>query len=391
MLRLRLAFAQPAVLVIPMVATGLFVPSIAFSQENPPAAAQDAPAEEETAKAFIVPEGKDPEVLQSFLNQLMRTPAQERTRSGFRDHLTKLHDLSQEVFQRDVDDETNLLAISVMSGSLEFLEQFGDQTAGERKIALINSLKASKRPALAARGRMLEIQTEITGLDLNDKAAVKTMIGRVNQYLQEQPLTLDHGRIAYGAFSALEQLGEPELIASAAQTFAKPLRASDDPTLKGLADTLEGSARRLTLKGNAPKIAGPTVSGEDFNIEQWKGKVVIVDFWATWCGPCIEELPNLKALYDTHHAHGLEIVGVSLDDSRPQLEAFLKDRKLPWPTVFIDPEGKEGWENPLATYYGISSIPTMFLVGRDGKVVATELYGDALSDMVAELVAKPAP
>ncbi len=390
-LRLRDRVGQFLVaLTLAIIAGGPTYAEEATTSDEKPSEASSPKAEkspeEEAEDVFAIPDGTDAASLQEFLHVLTRTPAAERTPAGFRTHFNKLYDISQEVLSRDIDDETSLLAIAIVAGSLDILDQFGDQTAADRKLKLIDKLMQSDRPALAARGRMLDVQAQISRVDTDDKAAVKAMIDRVAELLQDKPLTIDHGRLAYGAVSAIEQTGDPELITAAAQTFAKYLKTSDDPRLSGLADTIEGTARRLTLKGNPLQIAGKTVSGEDFNIEQWKGKVVIVDFWATWCGPCVASMPELVQLYEEHHDQGLEIIGISLDDNRKQLESFIHQKEIPWPTIFIDPDGKEAWDNPLATYYGVSAIPTTFLVGRDGKVVATDLFGESLHEAVVELV-----
>ncbi len=403
MLRLKrfaghlIAVLVPVLLVITLTSGPMFAEDAATPGENsseansPPEAnspEENNPEENnpEAEDVFAIPEGTDAETLQEFLNVLTRTPAAERTPAGFRAHFSKLYEISQEILARDIDDETSLLAIAIVAGSLDILDQFGDQTAADRKFEFVDKLKQSDRPALAARGRMLDVLAQISRLDTDDKAAIRAMIGQVAQFLQEKPLTIDHGRLVYRAVSAIEQTGDPELITSAAQTFAKSLKASDDPRLSGLAVTIEGTARRLTLKGNPLEIAGQTVTGDDFNIDDWKGKVVIVDFWATWCGPCVASMPELVQLYEDHHAQGLEIIGISLDDNRTQLESFLEQKEIPWPTIFTDPEGKEAWDNPLATYYGVSAIPTVFLVGRDGNVVATDLYGKSLHEAVIELV-----
>ncbi|MGD9857516.1 MAG: hypothetical protein AB7U20_21445, partial [Planctomycetaceae bacterium] len=273
----RFKYSIVQFIVAGMLALSLGVAASRRAAAQQPAAAGTPPAVTpegaEPDDALVVPEGTDPLALQEFLNLLAQTPARDRSRAGYRVHFNKLHDLGNEVFQRNVDDETSLLAVGIITGSLDVLVQIGDQTAADRKLQFVEALKLNTRSALATRGRLLEAQGQITGLDPNDKAAVQAMVGRVAQLLQEQPLTLDHGRLAYGAVSALEQLDDPKLVASAAGTFAKHLRTSDDETLKGLADTLEGSARRLNLKGNPVQIAGPTVAGEDFNIDQWKGKV----------------------------------------------------------------------------------------------------------------------
>lgn len=126
-----------------------------------------------------------------------------------------------------------------------------------------------------------------------------------------------------------------------------------------------------------------TIDGKPFTLEPWKGKVVVVDFWATWCGPCRGEMPNVKALYSKQHAVGLEIVGVSLDEDRQAVIHYLAKEQIPWTQVF---DGK-GWENAVAQQFGIHSIPATFLIGRDGTLIAKGLRGEELSDAVAKALA----
>ena len=111
-----------------------------------------------------------------------------------------------------------------------------------------------------------------------------------------------------------------------------------------------------------------------------KGKVVLIDFWATWCGPCIAELPNVLKAYEEYNDKGFEIIGISLDNAKDEdkLRTFVKDKKMTWPHAF---DG-QGWRNSLAKKFGISSIPATFLIGKDGKVVSTNLRGPALSKAV---------
>lgn len=129
-----------------------------------------------------------------------------------------------------------------------------------------------------------------------------------------------------------------------------------------------------------PDFAVRDLAGNPLSVSGHKGKVVLIDFWATWCGPCIAELPNLLAAYEKHHDQGFEIIGISLDQSKAKLESFLDERKMTWPQYF---DG-QGWGNVLAKQYGIASIPATFLLDREGTIVARDLRGDALQTAVAK-------
>lgn len=139
------------------------------------------------------------------------------------------------------------------------------------------------------------------------------------------------------------------------------------------------------LTGGASKegklfaLRGPTLDGKTLDVADYKGKVVLVDFWATWCVPCVHEMPTVAAAYKKYHDQGFEVVGVSLDDKRERLEAFLKENDLPWPQVFFDEPSKTGWQNPLAREHGIDGIPATFLLDREGRVYRKNLRGGELA------------
>ena len=131
-----------------------------------------------------------------------------------------------------------------------------------------------------------------------------------------------------------------------------------------------------------PDFAEQDTAGQPLSVAGLKGKVVLVDFWATWCGPCVAELPNVVAAYDKYKGKGFEIVGISLDEDRGALDAFVKERKMAWPQFF---DGK-GWQNKLAQQYGIESIPATFLLDREGNIVAKNLRGAELEKELAKLL-----
>ncbi|MGH8047826.1 MAG: redoxin domain-containing protein [Chthoniobacterales bacterium] len=128
-----------------------------------------------------------------------------------------------------------------------------------------------------------------------------------------------------------------------------------------------------------PPFDEKDINGKPFSLAALKGKVVLVDFWATWCGPCREELPYVLAAYKKYHDKGFEIAGVSLDDNPEKLDAFLKLNGMTWPQ-YCD---GQGFDSAMAVKYSVMQIPTTFLVDRKGILIAKNLFGFELDEAVA--------
>jgi len=130
-------------------------------------------------------------------------------------------------------------------------------------------------------------------------------------------------------------------------------------------------------------------TGKPINLQKdLKGKIVVIDFWATWCGPCVAEMPNMKQLYADFHGKGVEFIGVSLDapeaaQGKEKLLEFVKKNDIPWPQYY---QGN-GWESGFSKGWGIDAIPQMFVVDADGKLANVEARGK-LEKLLPELLAK---
>lgn len=131
-------------------------------------------------------------------------------------------------------------------------------------------------------------------------------------------------------------------------------------------------------------FSAPNPQGKVISLKESLGKVTIVDFWASWCGPCRQENPNVVAMYNELHSKGLNIIGVSLDkDAAKWKEAIAKD-KLTWNHV----SNLKGWEEPIAAQYKVDAIPATFILDASGKIVARDLRGAELKAKIIELLAK---
>lgn len=146
--------------------------------------------------------------------------------------------------------------------------------------------------------------------------------------------------------------------------------------------TCENRLRKIELLDQAaPPVELADINGTDVKLENWQGKVVLVDFWATNCAPCLAEMPMLKRLRRDHAEAGFDIIGISLDDDPETVRRFLEKQKIDWTIAIHGPA-----EGGIRNRYAVDTIPSTFLIDRQGRVIAADLRGINLERaIVAEL------
>jgi thiol-disulfide isomerase/thioredoxin len=142
------------------------------------------------------------------------------------------------------------------------------------------------------------------------------------------------------------------------------------------------SAAPLARTEALPELRATDISGATWTTEQLRGRVTVIDFWATWCAPCLAEMPRLKRIRDSYSRSELEILGVALEPgARRTLMSWLNRNRVDWPQI-----QERGYDSPLATAFGVRELPTTIVVNADGRITAIGLHGEALEQHVAGLV-----
>jgi thiol-disulfide isomerase/thioredoxin len=189
-----------------------------------------------------------------------------------------------------------------------------------------------------------------------------------------------------------EYSGNVDVAKSLLDIAATQLESTKTPEIKAqIQMAVEGFQKRIGSIGKPLALEGLVdTQGQALDKSKYEGKVVLVDFWATWCGPCVAEIPNIRRVYDEKHAEGFEVIAVNLDDQRSDLDEFLGENKMPWNVYVSNDPTKAGMDTALAQELSISAIPFTMLIGRDGNVVAVHVRGKALDEKVQQLLgAKP--
>ncbi|HSU57597.1 MAG TPA: redoxin family protein, partial [Candidatus Dormibacteraeota bacterium] len=263
-------------------------------------------------------------------------------------------------------DEVNLLQVAVQRGNTN---QTAVLEAREKERLNDPSLSEDERYRLridsVRRGMMANRSDEAASRAFSEKSA--------------RELIKDFPKKDAGYELLLQVAGESDPKKSAA--IAKELAAGDAP--KEVKERAEGLLRKMEALGKPLPIKFTSVDGREVDLTKMEGKVVLIDFWATWCGPCVGEIPNVKKAYEKLHPKGFEIVGISFDTDKSKLSQFVEKQEMTWPQYF---DGKQ-WGNKFGQEYGINSIPAMWLLDKKGLLRDMNARG-SLEEKVEKLLAE---
>jgi peroxiredoxin len=239
------------------------------------------------------------------------------------------------------------------------------------------------------RTAMVTLKLDSLRADSLSKELQKPYETMLQQYSDVVAKKIKENTSSFASIMAVQQL-RPENYLDVYKALDKGLSQKypdnkDVKSFHGIVQQTEMMVSRteaVKVGNEAPELILPMPNDKELALSSLRGKVVLIDFWASWCGPCLKELPNVKRAYEKYKSKGFEILGVSLDQSRDAWLGAISKEGLTWPQV----SDLKHWKSEACVIYAVQSIPYTVLVDKDGKILATDLRGAELDKKLAEVL-----
>ena len=374
------------------------VTAVAFAQQGLPPLSLDqiAPAKELPEELLKVPEGTKADLI-AYVSKLKeyqpsRDTGREEQIAFARKVAPLLVEAGDKILSGKPTEEEATRGFDAKIGGLLQLKMLGNPGIDQKLERLPEQMKQLGFPKLEQTAKAVLLQLEATTLmreiqqaSQQGPAQLEAATAKAIKRLDEAPITLALLPIVQRLGQICQVIEKPDLAVSLFTKYGKALSELPNENAKRAGATMLGSVNRWTSVGKPIELEGVLLDGTKLDWKkQFDGKVVLVTFWATWCGPCRQEMEHLMKIYPYYHPKGFEVLGVNLDEEESAAKEFVKENNIPWPTLLA--EKTEGAaQNPNAVRYGVLAIPTVMLVDKDGKVMATDLQTPKVDEMLTKL------
>ncbi|MBW3597987.1 MAG: redoxin family protein [Planctomycetes bacterium] len=353
---------------------------VAFQEDE---ADDDEAASTEATPArnpYLADEGLSTLELVEYLLDMQDKPRVIQQRPGFAEAIAEAAD--RVLAAEDAKEKYQVLAALAKIKHLHDRASFGDEKCDAALAAFVEKMEDDPRDKIAAEVKFLQLERRALEADKLDAAQIDELLAELKAYFEEHRETLSakHLRMASAAVGAINQIEDGDTREKHFNAFGSLFAASDDRELARYGKQLSAEAPASSLVGKTLELSGATELGTPLDWEAYRGKVVVVDFWAAWCGPCRRATPAVKAFHEQHRDAAFDVVGVNLDRDQEALTQYLDEHKLPWTNIV----GKDAGE--LAKKCGVRGIPTFVLVGRHGKVLEVGHSFEAMQEKIEELL-----
>lgn len=360
-----------------------------FAVAIPRVFAQEVADSQEQSDPFAVPAGDANDLLE-FMQSVAQLRAEEgEAQEAFdKKKAATMRDAADAMLKLKTTEEQTALGHRVLLISLDNLASAGDKAAAKRLEKEVALARASKNLGVANLGWQFTIVSKLENWEALTEQQKQGFVNDILVEMGKDGFSPMHAQILQMTSESLEEF-DPKYARIVLRGAVELMRNSDNPEIQDRLAGLEGTLRRMELPGNEMEVFGTFLNGKKIDWKSYRGKVVLVDFWATWCGPCRGEIPSMKKMYAGYHDKGFEILGISLDDTPQDAKRYIKEEDISWRTLYPVNEEDRGWNNPMARYYGINGIPTAILVDQEGKVVHMNARGRNLPMMLKKLLGNP--
>ena len=332
-----------------------------------------------TRNPYAPREGMSPQELIEFIFDLEDRPKSIQMRDGF---TAGLVEAANQVVASNAKERFKTVAILSQSKFLHRDASLGEEDADKQLREWVKRWDGDQRKKVQSELTFLKTEQKVIESESLEPPAMKALFDELRKYYSKNELDNRHLRMASSTVAAINRIDDGDEREKLFEEFGELWSSSDDKQLAKYGKRIAGksAAPVSDLVGKPIELDGQTTTGEQFDWKSYRGKYVLVDFWATWCGPCIRSIPKLRKMVKDHHIKDFDVVGISLDEDIDALSGFLEKNELPW--TILAGEGTQ----ELGKTYGVRGIPMLILVDREGKAIKVSHSADEIASELSKLL-----